>query len=711
MLPRNPLGITAVPSEKSAESLDLKSLLADAPSDNILAASLSFLSSISIVHSFSSIPTFPSQEASTPLFLNVVSSPTPDECHTITIPTQPRLKAMLMEPIVVERWTMGLPSKLSPVEVPESIEDAQEIPPWIPEGRILPPQAPSKPSTCASKPKADANIEDPINVDVHSNSLCVEISFDEQKPVNDIVPAAVDELPGAALDVPTIMLSNSSAAVSLSLESSQSLAPLAVRRGHKAPAPLNLSPHKNTEDGLYPGIPSPFLGSPATYSPKFELGSNPVDPSLDLNALCQDLRSRCPALRPESPLSPAPPVSPGNTSTGSAYNELDSDDWAFAADFLEQHANTSFQLDPQLPETPLKAVPDILGEPLATSTPEIDSYSWSSDPTLTNSPDSPGSPEQAPVVDKEIPLQSDANMAGSGQEANKQQRRRTVIIETPRNSMIEGAKPTRVTIDLSHLATADKDGDETLSHEMHEPIPFETPRSRSNTVSTAFSERPMSSASMRAPPRGILKSSQKKSVRFSVMPSMHEYPEDDETTEPESYFDTAKDGDSEGRDRNNESLKLNSRGRKRASSEPQTAAKRRQSMSVAEKPNRTSFPKHPAIRSLVRGSTPSPSPAPRSSNAGRQSLPGVLVARNVDKTEVGSPIKLLKRPQASSTPSPLDRQSNKRASSGRESFGRKPSPNKENMARRASEVVPVVKTSGGSPKGRIKSIFTKFRAQ
>ena len=56
--------------------------------------------------------------------------------------------------------------------------------------------------------------------------------------------------------VPTIMLSNSTVAVPLSLESSQSLAPppLAVRRGRTGPPPLPLPSAPTTEMELYPGI-------------------------------------------------------------------------------------------------------------------------------------------------------------------------------------------------------------------------------------------------------------------------------------------------------------------------------------------------------------------------------------------------------------------------------------------------------------------------
>ncbi|KAJ3523572.1 hypothetical protein NM688_g8706 [Phlebia brevispora] len=347
----------------SADSLDLKKLLVNAPREDLLAASLSFLSTISVAPSFSDVPSFPPHEASLPLFLNVISasSITEKETPTVTIPTSPRLKAMLMEPIVVDRWANTLPSDMSEIQEPESLPDSQpEIPiSWIPEGHILPPETFSQLFRRGGNTRADESLGDDSSHDnIQANSLCVEVSYDghqhhEDDPDRPCATKAINDDSDTALGVPTIMLSNSTAAVALSLESSQSLAPLAVRRGHKVPAPLTLSVSKNTEDGLYPGIPSPFLGSPSTPDPstKFESSDDPIVSSLDLDAMCQDLRSRCPPLRPDSPFPSPQHMSFADTSS-SAYTDQDSDEWAFAKEFLDKIGTAPFRPEPDVSKTP-----------------------------------------------------------------------------------------------------------------------------------------------------------------------------------------------------------------------------------------------------------------------------------------------------------------------------------------------------------------------
>ena len=517
--------------------------------------------------------------------------------------------------------------------------------------------------------------------ELEDSSLYVEVSCDE--PDSSVAeatgPTSGDENMGVGLAVPTIMLSNSMAAVPLSLESYQSLAPLAVRRGHKVPAPLHLDKQINSrEEDLYPGIPSPFLGSPSACDTDSDAGCSPVTSTMDLQAMCRDLRSRCPPLRAVSPLPHDPSARKAAPISAAAALNEDSDDWDFAHDMLLQYGGQFTGFSDACLATPLKAIPNV--EEIMAVTPETDSYSWSSTPTLTNSPESPDSTNDD---DTTTPIMPDMP---------KQTRRRTVIIETPRNSIIGNTQPTRVTIDLSHLADSE---DVPLSPQFDLPIPFETPHHHGRT-SSAISEcpysRPVSSASMKPPVRGILKTREKKSVRFSMMPSMHEYPEDE--TEPESSFDVDNEptGPRPG---------PRTPGRKRASTEPSYRPQADQGRRVAPQglqagKDRASFPKHPAVRSFVRGSTPSPTP-PSRVPAERQSLQHVLVPRNVDKAEVSGPRRLLKRATLDSPTSPA--KNSKRLTTF----------NDENSRKRSTIATPKTGNQKSRMSAPFKSILTKFR--
>lgn len=403
------------------------------------------------------------------------------------------------------------------------------------------------------------------------------------------------------LVMPTIMLSNSTAALPLSLESSHSIAGIARRRGLQGPAPLLLSTtNATTPEGLYPGIPSPFLGTPSAYSPQFEFSNNP-EFSMELATMCGNLRSLCPAIRLDTPVketfSGLPPPSPAPSS--------DSDEWAFAQDLV-----TDFDDGP--PAIALPVTPQKPKTSLECPTTE-ESHSWSSAPTLVDSPQSVEDHSESDVPDSPLAIA----------DVPRQQRRRTVIIETPRNSLVGNARPARKTVDLSHLA-----GDSDSSKPLDE-VPFEVDSpdfetfSKSFAQSTPFSRQ--SSASMKPPIRGILKSTQKKRVRFSQFPEKGAIDEDSDATKLESVF--------EG-DETEDSIVI-APGRKRAATAPSSL--RNDSMAA-----RQSFPLHPAAKAYVRtGATLDATPTP-SQRAARQSLPQSLLSRNVNKSEVGRPQRLSK---------------------------------------------------------------------
>lgn len=280
--------------------------------------------------------------------------------------------------------------------------------------------------------------------------------------------------------VPTIMVSNSTAIVPLSLESSQSLVSpsLATRRGQKMLPPIAVPPltHLATLASAYPDIPSPFLGSPTSSGPSFEhVGDATRKLPEDLENICGDLYSRLPVVC--SPTLETP--EPADVAHEQAP-ELDSeDDWAGPQDFVNLHAATIPQLFQRTP-------------PKASLPASPDSSSWGMTPTLVDTQDSTPPHEHS----KETTSID-----------TKKQWRRTVIIET---------SPTPQRTSLSPLAAQ-----EVHEHTGHQdPIPFETPAGHLVSCTGCHNSmlapsRPVSTVSVR-PVRGILKG--KKSVRFSMIP-------------------------------------------------------------------------------------------------------------------------------------------------------------------------------------------------
>lgn len=96
---------------------------------------------------------------------------------------------------------------------------------------------------------------------------------------------------------PTLLVSNSTIAMPIPLNSSPRLAsdvPLAVRRGKQLPESLTF---KGDEyDMPYPGMPTAFLGSPSSCSPKFEHVNHGDVTSMNLDDMVASLRSRCASL-------------------------------------------------------------------------------------------------------------------------------------------------------------------------------------------------------------------------------------------------------------------------------------------------------------------------------------------------------------------------------------------------------------------------------
>ena len=318
--------------------------------------------------------------------------------------------------------------------------------------------------------------------------------------------------------VPTIMVSNSTAALSLSCNYSGSLA---ARRGKKPPPSLRFDmpaqpQHGAVEHDSYPDIPSAFLGSPTTQSPTFAFASG--DPSrfnMGLSAMCNSLKS----------LVPPPPFTPteseqshSDTESTTRWGEVscaqlpdaDDEEWAFVRDLVvDWHASRARTAEISPPPSPA-------GDLAYTA------VSMLSSPAVSLS--------SSPTTSRQIGYDDSSTSEGGKQSSPKQMRRKTVIIQAP-----EGQHTT--SFDLSQLEKLDKikphpasatDRAEVLLPD--EPVPFETPSSTSDRpVSTGSTDRPTSlpgsrpssTASAKLPVKGILK--EKKSVRFSAVPSFHKY--------------------------------------------------------------------------------------------------------------------------------------------------------------------------------------------
>ena len=155
---------------------------------------------------------------------------------------------------------------------------------------------------------------------------------------------------------PTLMVSNSEISVPIILDAvGDSPLPLATRRGKKMPIPLELK----TETGpdSYPDIPTAFLGSPSSYSPKFEFAATTSRQSMDFHDMINSLRSQCialersytcddeiPSTKSDLPSAPVKALQKPDT-------DDDDDEWAFAAQLMETYGDwVDFDVD-LLPET------------------------------------------------------------------------------------------------------------------------------------------------------------------------------------------------------------------------------------------------------------------------------------------------------------------------------------------------------------------------
>ncbi|KAI8996398.1 hypothetical protein BD414DRAFT_455072 [Trametes punicea] len=552
---------SAIISTGSTATLDLQDVLSSFSGECLLSTSLSLVSNSESVHSFDDVPPFPdaakplvfTAELGTSLLGPLSSTSAASRCDLrllTTVPTGPRLRVMMLEPASLDGWAASVPSLSGPscplddctVDEHTTVEASM----WISEGSLFSPEVfhtMLRKRLSRAEEDASALHDDRESSDSSPDLKLVGISASSSSASGSLsddclVGEGLEEVNAAApLLVPTIMISNSTAALPLSLESSHSLhpeLPLAVRRGKQLPSALSLDPKTksalNNPCDPYPDIPTAFLGSPTTCTPTAEIHHESCESSMGLSAMCADLRSRLPA----PPFTPTEPIaspycgpSVGDdviaSPQSSVSSDLDDEEWAFARDLvIDWHAGEGFRMELSPPPSPAGDLP-YASDP---ESPSIDD-SFARSQTLVAEFIGNSS------TDEDDPVRTPMDV--------KLTRRKTVIIQAPEPSHREKYRSENV-----HSVVAESAAD-VLSSELHEPVPFETPSSAPTpAVASAdcdcscqqpsFSpgSRPSSTASMR-PVRGILK--EKKSVRFSTVDFLHEYLSPSHAPAPHSFND------------------------------------------------------------------------------------------------------------------------------------------------------------------------------
>ncbi|KZT27912.1 hypothetical protein NEOLEDRAFT_1146314 [Neolentinus lepideus HHB14362 ss-1] len=324
---------------------------------------------------------------------------------TISIPTAPRLGNVVVERRCVSRWTEKISSKNLPEHIPwDDLPETPELD-WTPEGSVIPhrklkealaevhgktcpsnvfvepsspidsvPASPSlwnkshKRSLSASKREAQVlgnelsmsgrqsltlgvppALMSPQIVDL----LCEITESQAEQVVNEPTTPVRD----ATLRPPTLMVSTSTAVIPISLSSSHSLgtsgspppippplSPLAIRRGKKQLAPLDIAKAVDPTSSIdaYPGIPTAFLGSPSptayTHSPGIDFFAptlRTVDMQLD--EMLADLRARAAALPPGRHTGPTLSEKSTDSPPASGSSGSSSDEWGTVDSLLETY--------------------------------------------------------------------------------------------------------------------------------------------------------------------------------------------------------------------------------------------------------------------------------------------------------------------------------------------------------------------------------------
>ncbi|KAG6821201.1 hypothetical protein H0H93_004022 [Arthromyces matolae] len=317
----------------------------------------------------------------------------PDKFKISTsIPTPPRMGRMLLEPLCLDKWlyTVTLQS-LSPGHTPWDGGPPVRKRPWIPSGSAFSPdtfkqdldaaRAGYRRSTSLSisstrtkgrrKSQSGSEFrkalvferEITLQTDGERKRWSLQVPAETMNPemvdimlelqdLNSYFKDSLANLDASTLTLdkereklgppPALVVSNSHSSFPLLCEASatstprhESVVPLAARRGKRLLPPLSLA--RKVENDPYPGIPTAFLGSPSTYSPKYENVAAGVGPSLDLEHMVSNLRMQCDFQRrvDDSDTFDITSSELSFAAAASENNNSDSDDWAFAVSFLD----------------------------------------------------------------------------------------------------------------------------------------------------------------------------------------------------------------------------------------------------------------------------------------------------------------------------------------------------------------------------------------
>ena len=401
------------------------------------------------------------------------------------------------------------------------------------------PTTPSLPVEKLHLDIARANRSSVVHASVNSITVpCISVS----RLGGSTVSVQLKHSHSASLLVPTIMVSNSTAALALPLESSSNLhshqdVPLAIRRGKKPPPVLTLDQAEepnmleSADSNSYPDIPSAFLGASPT-SPSFNRvkAGEPSKFDMGLSTMCSSLKALVPPppftpteAEHQPPLHPPPSLEPETrwaTVAAAQLPDADDEEWRFAQDLIVEWQEGKGRSGPAC--TP------------ASSPPHMDAYTGIGLPIMDASgKGSPASTSAGPRTDQNKPKVDIQQPAVQSPPSVKQSRRKTVIIQAPDGDI--QISPGNADRPAKSGKLCSPSGDRSIDFlldEFDEPVPFEIPSSVPLSAPASFegsfftppNSRPTSTATASSaglPIRGILK--EKKSVRFSAVPSLYEY--------------------------------------------------------------------------------------------------------------------------------------------------------------------------------------------
>ncbi|KAG7444900.1 uncharacterized protein BT62DRAFT_951128 [Guyanagaster necrorhizus] len=358
----------SIPQSTSNPLIDLEKSFVDLHASSLLMESLS-MDSLSTVSSEPNIPPFP-PGCMVPMSTILNVSVKAGELNaTITVPTPPRLRTMLMENLCIEKWAESLSSDtIASDHTPWGDPECVDAPAWVPEGSMYPPEEfraslqnkrhiwePTPPtprtSTRTSVRKSTYHRDNLVferkitlrtegetkrwSVKIPANTMESDV-VDMMLQLRDLnkyfsdTPGPEEEAVSPPPSPPSLMVSNSHFAVPISLDSlgtinSKAGAPTSIAtRRQKSLPPLSLNDNK-MKDIVYPDIPTAFLGTPS-YAPHFD-PTSVADESMNLQDMVGSLRSRCSSLQVKTPQD-------DDFNSIRANPPLD-DEWAFA-DVLSQ---------------------------------------------------------------------------------------------------------------------------------------------------------------------------------------------------------------------------------------------------------------------------------------------------------------------------------------------------------------------------------------